>query len=300
MSWTVGILSPGDMGSAIGSRLAANGARVLVALDDRSARTKALAGEAGLEDVRSVEELVVSATHVLSVLVPSEAIRAAERLARALRSTAATPLVADLNAISPGTARQVGAIVEAAGAHFVDCGIIGRPPRDSVNPRIYASGPFAAELVALGEHGLDVRVMGDSVGQASALKMCYAALTKGLQALGAELMVTARTLGVDEHLRSEMVGGQPALRGWLEEAMPIMPPKAHRWIGEMEEIAATFEQVGLTPRMLLGAADMYRWIATTDPGHETPENRDRSRDLDVLIAALSDELANPVAAAPAV
>ena len=106
MSWTVGILSPGDIGSAIGARLVANGARVLVALDDRSARTKALAVEAGLEDVGSVEELVVSATHVLSVLVPSEAVTAAERVARALRSTAATPLVADLNAISPGTARQ--------------------------------------------------------------------------------------------------------------------------------------------------------------------------------------------------
>ena len=296
MSWTVGILSPGDMGSAIGARLAANGARVLVALDDRSARTKALAAQAGLEDVHSVEELVVSATHVLSVLVPSEAVRAAERVARALRSTGATPLVADLNAISPGTARQVAAIVESAGARFVDCGIIGRPPRGSINPRVYASGPSAAEMVALAEHGLDVRAMGDVVGQASALKMCYAALTKGLQALGAELMVTARTLGVDEHLRSEMVGGQPALRAWLEEAMPIMPPKAHRWIGEMEEIAATFEQVGLTPGMLLGAADMYRWIATTGPGHETPENRDRGRDLDALIAALSDELPNPAAA----
>jgi hypothetical protein len=74
-----------------------------------------------------------------------------------------------------------------------------------------------------------------------------------------------------------------------------MPPKAHRWVGEMEEIAATFEEVGLTPKILLGAADMYRWIATTEPGHETPENRDPNRDLDGLVAALADSLTPTVA-----
>ena len=83
---------------------------------------------------------------------------------------------------------------------------------------------------------------------------------------------------------------QPVIRQWLAKSMLGMPPKAHRWVGEMEEIAATFEEVGLTPKILLGAADMYRWIATTEPGHETPENRDPNRDLDGLVAALADSL----------
>src|SRR5262245_24752145 len=116
MSWTVGILSPGDMGSAIGGRLAQHGVRVVVALDTRSERTKSLAASAGLEDVGSIERMVSEATHVLSVMVPSEATGAAERVARALRSTGATPVYADLNAISPGTTRRIGEIVEAAGA----------------------------------------------------------------------------------------------------------------------------------------------------------------------------------------
>ena len=290
MAWTVGIISPGDMGSGIGEKLAKNGARVLVALDARSQRTKELAAAAGLEDVGTVEQMVSEATHILSVLVPSEATAAAERVASAMQRTGATPLYADLNAISPGTTRKIGEIIEAAGAPYVDGGIIGGPPRGTVNPRIYASGPRAAELAVLEEHGLIIPIVGDQIGQASGLKMCYAAMTKGLQALGTELLVTARLLGLDEHLRAEMLDSQPALRQWMANSALTMPPKAHRWIGEMEEIAATFEQVGLTPQMLLGAADMYRWIATTPPGHETPENRDKSRDLDGLMALLADTL----------
>ncbi|MCC7369863.1 MAG: DUF1932 domain-containing protein [Chloroflexi bacterium] len=288
MAWTVGIISPGDMGSGIGEKLAKNGARVLVALDARSTRTKELAAAAGLEDVGTVEQLVSQATHVLSVLVPSEAMSAASRVATALQRTGATPLYADLNAVSPATTRRIGEIVEAAGARFADGGIIGGPPRGKVNPRIYASGTNAPELARLEEHGLIIPVIGDQIGQASGLKMCYAAMTKGFQALATELLVTARRLGLDDALRQEMLDSQADLRTWMAKSMLTMPPKAHRWIGEMEEIAATFEQVGLTPRMLLGAADMYRWVATTAPGQETPENRDTSRDLDGLIAALAE------------
>jgi 3-hydroxyisobutyrate dehydrogenase-like beta-hydroxyacid dehydrogenase len=291
MSVTVGIISPGDMGSAIGERLAKHGARVVVALDARSERTKSLAAAAGLEDVGSVERMVTEASHILSVMVPSEAVGAAERVARALQSTGATPIYADLNAISPGTTKRVGEIVEAAGARFVDGGIIGGPPRGTVNPRIYVSGPNAGEMAVVAEHGLTVPVVGEEIGQASGLKMCYAAMTKGLQALGTELLVTARLLGLDAELRKELVDSQPALRQWLSKSMLGMPPKAHRWVGEMEEIATTFEEVGLTPKILLGAADMYRWIATTGPGHETPENRDKDRDMDGLVAALADALA---------
>jgi 3-hydroxyisobutyrate dehydrogenase-like beta-hydroxyacid dehydrogenase len=290
MSTTVGIISPGDMGSAIGGKLAAGGARVVVALDARSERTKALAAEAGLEDVGSVERMVQEASHILSVMVPSEAVGAAERVAQALRTTGATPIYADLNAISPGTTKRVGEIVEESGARFVDGGIIGGPPRGSVNPRIYLSGTNAPDLAALEAFGLLLPVIGEQVGQASGLKMCYAAMTKGLQALGTELMVTAQLLGLGDHLRQEMVESQPAIRQWLARSMLGMPPKAHRWIGEMEEIAATFEEVGLTPKILLGAADMYRWIATTEPGHETPETRDKNRDLDGLVAALAESL----------
>ena len=292
---TVGIMSPGDMGAAIGGALKRGGLRAMVALDERSARSRQLAADAGLEDVGSMERLVEQADVVLSVLVPAEAVPAAERVARALRAaessrTGAPLLYADLNAIAPATTRRVGEVVEAAGARFVDGGIIGGPPRSpSTGTRIYLSGEHAAGLAALDGQGIDLRVLGTEVGQASGVKMCYAALTKGLTALGTELLVTAKRLGLEEPLRAELGGSQAALLGWLQSSAPSMPPKAHRWIGEMEEIAATFEAVGLTPRILLGAADMYRWIAETDLGHETPESRDQARDLDATIAALAED-----------
>jgi len=290
MSVTVGIISPGDMGSAIGQRLAENGARVLVALDSRSERTKSLAAKAGLEDVGTVERLVTEATHILSVLVPSEATEAAERVARALRSTGASLCYADLNAVAPNTTKRIGEIIETAGSRFVDGGIIGGPPRGKVNPRIYVSGTHASEVATLNEHGLKVPVIGDEIGQASGLKMCYAAMTKGLQALGTELLVTARLLGLDDALKNEMLSSQPVIREWLGRSAHGMPSKAHRWVGEMEEIAQTFSDVGLTPKILLGAADMYRWIATTPLGQESPENRDASRDLDGMVASLAETL----------
>jgi hypothetical protein len=125
--------------------------------------------------------------------------------------------------------------------------------------------------------------------------MCYAALTKGLTALGTELMVTAHQLGLDEPLHAELEHSQQALLSWLTRSIPTMPPKAHRWVGEMEEIAATFSALGLTPRMLEGAADMYRFVAETPLGRETPETRDSSRDAYGVVTALADALETRVA-----
>ena len=118
--------------------------------------------------------------------------------------------------------------------------------------RFYASGAGSAEFASLGSYGLDVRVVGTEVGQASGLKMCYGALTKGLQALGTELLVAAELLGLAEALRMEQEESVPELLGWLRQLVPSMPPKAYRWVGEMEEIARTFDELGLTPRILGG------------------------------------------------
>ncbi len=286
MIQTIGILSPGDMGAGIGQALASRGIRVVAELDARSSRTRQLAATAGIEDVGSLEQMVQVADVVLSVLVPAEAVAAAERVAAALEAVGRGLLYADLNAISPATTRQIGTIVESAGARFVDGGIIGPPPRDR-STRIYLSGPHATELLPLADSMLQILIAGEEIGQASGLKMCYAALTKGLIALGTELLVAALRLDLAGPLQAELEHSQPSLLAWLERSVPTMPPKAHRWVGEMEEIAATFQGAGLTPRTLLGAADMYDWIAGTPLGQETPEGRDGSRGLAGTVAALA-------------
>src|SRR5438270_13279 len=152
----------------------------------------ALAAGGGIEDVGSDETLVREADVFLSVLPPSEAPALAKRIAGAVRQAGAELLYADCNAISPGTVEKVARLTEGTGIRFVDVGIIGNPPLPGPpKTRLYASGPHAGEFAQLGQHGLDVRVMGDRIGQASGIKMCYASLTKGLTALGTELLTAS-------------------------------------------------------------------------------------------------------------
>lgn len=287
---TVGLLSPGDMGHSVGAVLQRNGLQVLTCFEGRSERSRALAAEAGIEDGGSLNEIVDVADVFLSILPPAAARKNATRVATALRATGSDLLYVDCNAIAPSTARDVAAIVTAAGARMADVGIIGAPPRRP-GTRFYVSGPGAAEFAQLRDYGLDVRVLEGDVGQASGLKMCYGALTKGLQALGVELLVAARAMGLEDALRAEQQQSTPDVRAWIENAIPTMPPKAYRWVGEMEEIAITFGDVGLTPKMFEGVADLYRFVETTAIGHETPENRDTSRDGMGVVAALAEELA---------
>ena len=304
---TVGMMSPGEMGHALGLVLRQGGLRVITCLRGRSPRTAALAAKAAIEDVADDATLVREADLLLSVLVPAQAKRLAERVAAAVRESGAGLLFAECNAIAPQSVREIGEIITASGAGFVDAGIIGGPPPavrqhpGQQGPRIYASGEHAAELAQLREHGLDVRVMGPEIGQASGLKMCYAALTKGLTALATELLVAGQAMGLDQALRAELRLSQRTLLDWIERQVPGMPPKAHRWVGEMEEIAATFGALGLTPRMLEGAAALYRFVAKTSLGAETPENRRRGQTLDDVVAILTAALGDaPGSGEPAV
>jgi len=288
---TVAIMSPGDMGHSVGNVLRVGGLRVITCLGGRSPRTAALAAEAGIADVPDYETLVREADVLLSVLAPAQATALGERVAAAVRATGADLLFAECNAIAPQTVREIGEIVTAAGARFVDAGIIGSPPRPGAGrTHVYTSGEHATEFAALRDHGLEVRVVGPRIGQASGLKMCYAAITKGLVALGTELLTAGAAMGLEEPLRAELQGSQRGLLEWLERQVPTMPPKAYRWVGEMEEIAATFGAVGLTPRILEGAAEMYRFVESTPLGEETPEVRTRGQTLDAGVSVLAEAL----------
>jgi len=283
---TVGIMSPGDMGSAIGKMIADSGVRVVTALDGRSELTRLRAKEAGIADVSSIDRLVAEADLLLSVLVPAEALGLAQRFADAVRRTGRRPAYADLNAIAPETVRQIGGLMTAAGVAMIDGGIIGGPPvRGRKGTRIYCSGPDTAALEALRDCGLDIRKVGAEIGQASGLKMVFAASTKGITALWTELLVAARALGLEEALMAELRMG-----GTTPEALGgricSMPRRARRWVGEMEEIAKTFESVGLTPRMLEGAADMYRLVSATPLADQTSRQPDPS--LDAVVRALAE------------
>ncbi len=231
---TVALMSPGDMGHAVGAVLRHGGLRVITTLEGRSERTRGLARDSGIEDVANDDVLVAQADVLLSILVPSEAEDLAARIAAAVSRVGTTLVYVDCNAVAPQTVRRIGERVTLAGASFVDAGIIGGPPKvGSAGPRFYASGEDASAFARLGEHGLDVRVIGLEIGAASGLKMCYAAFTKGTTALATELLVAARSMGISETLEGELRPGGRYEQ--LERSIPGMPPKAYRWVGETPE-----------------------------------------------------------------
>jgi 3-hydroxyisobutyrate dehydrogenase-like beta-hydroxyacid dehydrogenase len=290
---TVAVMMPGDMGHAVGRALREGGLRVITSLQGRSARTAALSAAAGIVDMGDDAALVREADIVLSILVPDQARLLAERIAAAVRLTGAELLYADCNAIAPRTTREIGVVLAAAGARFVDAGIIGGPPvRGKAGPKFYASGPDASTLTQLCGHGLDVRVVGPEIGQASGLKMCYAAITKVLTALATEALTAGRAMGLDDVLRAELQDSQSTLLAMIDRSLPSMPPKARRWVGEMEEIAATFEALNLPGGLHQGAAAMYRFIGETPLGAESPEERDPNRTADDVVNLLAASLSN--------
>jgi 3-hydroxyisobutyrate dehydrogenase-like beta-hydroxyacid dehydrogenase len=284
---TIGLISPGDMGQAVGALLVGGGVRVVTCVAGRSDRTRALARSAGFTEVPTLEALVRESEQVLSIVPPAEAVAVARDVAAALHATGARVVFVDCNAIAPRTAREVAEVIARTGSGSVDAGIVGGPPRDAPSPRFYASGPDRARFGELRDAGLDVRLLGDEVGEASAVKMCYAALTKGTTAIATELLVAARKLGVYDTLVAEFRDSQPAQAKRIGDALPSMPGKAHRWVAEMEEIARTFEDVGLTPLIYEGAAEMYRLTARSEIGGERPETVDRFRGVDGTIDALA-------------
>jgi len=285
---SIAILSPGDMGNAVGKMVRAHGLRVIAALDERSARTKQLALNAGIEDVGSVDRMVAEADIILSILVPAQATAAAQTVAAALKKSSRSLLYADCNAIAPETVKGIDQIIRSAGGRFVDASIIGGPPRDFEGTRIYASGEEAAVLAGLRDYGLNIIDMHSAVGQASAIKMCYGALTKGTTALYTEILTAAAALGVADALAAEFQHSQATRYADMQKGLPGMAAKAHRWVGEMEEIAKSFGDVGLTPNIFLGAADIYRHVASTSVGQVTPE--EPKPDFHEMVAVLANAL----------
>jgi 3-hydroxyisobutyrate dehydrogenase-like beta-hydroxyacid dehydrogenase len=268
----VGIVSPGEMGQALARRFGESGLRVHAALDGRTARTRSLAQAAGIHDCGTLASLVATCDLVISVVSPALAPAVAGEVAEALRATGRRISFADFNAISPRTARDEERLIVDAGGAFIDGGVIGPPPTGpNTRTRVYVSGPDAALFEQVRLPNLEIRVLSDRVGDASALKMCYAALTKGITAITVELLVAAHELGVEEAVVRELREARPDVFDWQMRSIAVMPAKADRWVPEMQEIARTFGELGLTPDIFIGAAGLFAMVAEMPIAQETPE-----------------------------
>lgn len=285
---TVAILSPGDMGHAVGQLLREHELKVVTCLTGRSQRTKDLAELAGIADVPDLNDMVAQSQIILSISVSEMVPSICQQVADAIKATNANVLFAECNAISPQLSRQMEPIITKAGGRYIDASIVGGPPLNGSSPRFYASGDNTAEFEGLANFGLDVRTAGTEVGQASGIKMCYAAMTKGSSALYSELLMAAEMMGLSDFVKAEFQSSQPAVLQRMERGLPGVPAKARRWVSEMEEIKDTFEHLGLTPHLFQGVADMYRMIGSTSMGDETPQTRDGDRSLEETIRLMAE------------
>ena len=287
---TVAILSPGDMGHAVGRALGEHGLDVITCLKGRSERTRTLARQGNFRDVPSLEEMVSQADLVMSILVPAQASGLARQVAEALKSTDADTLFADCNAVSPDTTRRAGEEIARAGADYIDGGIIGPPPGEGAPPRFYVSGPGAGLMSGLDGMGITVRPIGDEIGRASGIKMCYASMTKGTLALQTAVFTTAEALGLTAVLRAELMESREALYNQIETGTRRLPSVSARFIGEMEEIAATYAAAGVTPKFHQGAIDVYRLLVSTPLAEETSETIDQNRTLEEAVKIFARHL----------
>ncbi len=270
----VAVIAAGAMGAAVGKRLADHGVKVLTSLAGRSRQTVARAQAAGM--AAASDEEIASADFILSVLPPGEALSLARRFVPALGAGATKPIYVDCNAVNPATVARVAAAIAPTGCAFVDCGIIGPPPAPDPHPqvgkgrgpragisgpRFYASGAAAPRFAALRRYGLDVRVLDGAFSAASALKMSYAGITKGTQAIGAAMMLAATRAGSAAALIAELSFSQKEMLAWHKRTLPAMPAKAYRWVAEMREIAGFVGDDVAARELYEGAAHVYERIA---------------------------------------
>ena len=280
---TIGIVSPGAMGAALGRAWAAGGQRVVATVDGRSARTRGLAH--GLELLPSLADVVAEADVVVSVCPPAVAVQVlGDVLATA---DGARPLLADLNAVSPGTMTGLEERARAAGCDLVDGSISGGPPHPGGDTMVYLSGPRAADVAALAADGIRTRVVGHRVGTASAVKMCTASVYKGTTALWAQALQTAYAEGVLDVVLDDLREAFPEQVPGVGRRIAVATSKSGRFVGEMEQIALTQRAAGASGELFEGMAAVYDRLSRTNLAALSPEDAAALTDLRDVLGRLS-------------
>ena len=278
----IGILHPGEMGISIAASAKNSGCDVYWASEGRRPVTRERAEQFGLHEARTLKELCEHCPIVVSVCPP----HAAETLAKEVVRAGFHGLYVEANAIAPQRTIQIGEAMMKADVSFVDGGIVGLPAWKANTTCLYLSGPRAEEVVPCFSAGpVDVKVLGDEIGKASALKMCYAANTKGAAALLAGILATAESLGVREALFDRWRGEDPALPDQIFKRIQGNAPKAWRFVGEMKEISRTFSEAGAPGQFHQAAAEIYGRLAQFKDAKPLPT-------LEQILEALSKNSGN--------
>ncbi|MFH1490421.1 MAG: DUF1932 domain-containing protein [Pseudomonadota bacterium] len=258
MKKKVGILHPGEMGSSVAASARNSGCNVYWTSEGRSGKTRERAEKHALMELPSLAELCQTCSVIVSVCPP----HAAEEVAKGVLETSFQGVYLDANAISPQRVIRIGEMFQGSGVAFVDGGIIGPPAWKAGATWLYLAGgegERVAECFSAGPLGTEV--IGERTGKASALKMCYAAYTKGTTALLGAILGAAEGLGVRDELNRQWSRDGSDFPEQAKQRVRQSTGKAWRFIGEMEEIASTFREAGMPGGFHGAAADIYRLLA---------------------------------------
>lgn len=264
----IGILHPGEMGVFVAASAGRSGNPVYWVSAERSPETGERANKYGLVDAGSIANLCNTCTLILSVCPP----HAAESVADQVLSLGFKGVYVDANAISPLRSMMIGERMETAGINFVDGGIVGGPDWEGGSTCFYLSGESAHRVAACFRNGsMHVFELGDDIGKASAVKMCYAAYTKGTTALLSGILATSEYYGVREVLKEQWSRDWPGFDSQAEIRATRVTAKAWRFAGEMKEIAATFLSAGLPGGFHEAAGEVYSRLAMYKGRSQVPE-----------------------------
>ena len=275
----IGIIHPGEMGISIASSAQNSGHDVFWSSEGRGEKTRARAGKHNLQDAGTIENLCGVCSIILSVCPP----HAAEDVAHQVIAGGFKGLYVDANAISPQRSKSIGEAMQIAGIDFVDGGIIGPPAWERGQTWLYLSGQRADEVAACFASGpLETKIVGEKIGKASALKMCYAAYTKGTSALLSAILAAANSYNVRMELNQHWDMDESGFAEQTERRVRRVTAKAWRFAGEMDEIAATFAAAGLPSGFHESAAEIFRRMAGFKDSPTLPE-------LDEVLASLQKQ-----------
>lgn len=269
---TVGILYAGEMGSSLGRLLVQGGVRVVTTTQGRSARTRSLCHEAGLEVLPSIDD-VVGACHILLSVVPP---RAAYDVAEQVAQLAALPdslMYVDLNSVSPACVERIAAALGRRGGSCVDASIFGLAAQIRERGTVCLSGEGASTISALFAPLLPTRIVGAKVGQASALKMILSGLPKGLSALIIEIMLLAQQMEMLDDAVDMCNLLYPEIMAVASRMLPTYPQHAKRRSEELAEVETTMIHAGLKPRMLTAAREITTGLADLHWGDDKRPQR---------------------------
>ena len=284
---TIGILSAGELGAALGGILAGRGHRVVTCLDGRGTRTRQRADSAGLEIVDSFAALARIADVVFSVVPPNAAMELAERYC-AQRAPLPSRLLIDMNAIAPATVRRIDEVCRRHGVRCVDGAIHGMASRLPASGTLYLSGPEATEAAALFGPSLRVQVIGGPVGQASGFKMLISGMAKGTVALFVEMALAARRAGLLDELLACYGDAYPGIMALVERLLPTYPRHAARRGSELGEVEETMRALGQEPCMVTAAQRVTAAMGRIDWSRHADVQDSAAWPVTAMIDALSE------------